>query len=70
MALSTIKQKIDTRAYQSVREFVRDFALISFNAQAFNRPDSSAYRNALVVERELKDQLRMLVESGVFGEED
>jgi predicted RNA-binding Zn-ribbon protein involved in translation (DUF1610 family) len=70
MTLSTIKQKIDTRVYQSVREFVRDFALISFNAQAFNRPDSSAYRDALIVERESKDQLRRLVERGVIEEED
>ena len=70
MALSMIKQKIDTRAYQSVREFVRDFALVCFNARVFNRPGSSAHHDALLIEGELKDQLQRLVESGVMEEED
>lgn len=70
MALSMIKQKIDTRAYQSVREFVRDFALVCSNARMFNRPGSSAHHDALLVEGELKGQLEKLVESGAIDGED
>jgi chromatin structure-remodeling complex subunit RSC1/2 len=70
IALSIIKQKINTRAYQSIREFVRDFALIPFNAQVFNRPDSGAFQDALIVKSELEKQLQKLVESGVIKKED
>ena len=70
MALSTIKEKIEIRAYQSICEFVRDFALIPFNAQVFNRPDSGAFHDALIIQRELEEQLRRLVDSGVMKEED
>lgn len=70
MDLSTIKQRIDTRAYQFFRDFVRDFALIPSNAQVFNRPDSSAYRDSLVIERELKNELHELVERGAIEERD
>jgi hypothetical protein len=66
MTLSTIKQKIETRAYHSVRELVRDFALIPYNAQVFNRPGSDAYRDALIIEHELRKQLQRLVETGVI----
>jgi chromatin structure-remodeling complex subunit RSC1/2 len=70
IALSIIKQKINTRAYQTIREFVRDFALIPFNAQVFNRPDSGAFQDALIVKGELEKQLQKLVESGVIKKED
>ena len=70
MDLSTIKQKIDNRAYQSFRDFLRDFALIPANAQVFNRPDSSAYRDSLIVEWELRHKLQKLVKSGVIEEHD
>jgi chromatin structure-remodeling complex subunit RSC1/2 len=70
IALSIIKQKINTRAYQSIREFVRDFALIPFNAQVFNRPDSGAFQDALIIKGELEKQLQKLVESGVIQKEE
>lgn len=70
MALSTIKKKINTHAYQSIREFVRDFALIPYNAQVFNRPDSGAFQDALVVKGEIEKQLQKLAEDGVITKED
>ena len=69
MALSTIKQKINARAYQRFSEFVRDFALISHNAQVFNRPDSGAFQDALVIKEVLEKQLQMLVGEGLITKE-
>lgn len=66
MALSTIKRKINFREYKNVAEFVRDFALISHNAQVFNRVNSGAYQDALVVKRIVEDELQKLVESGLI----
>lgn len=70
MNLSKIKQKIEARAYQSVSEFVYDFALVPFNAQMFNSSGSGAYHDALIIERELKQQLQRLVDTGVIDGED
>ncbi|OTA37311.1 hypothetical protein BTJ68_03042 [Hortaea werneckii EXF-2000] len=69
IALSTIKQKIQKREYQSFTEFVRDFALIPHNAQVFNRPDSGAFQDALVIKEQLEKQLQLLVEKGTISKE-
>ena len=66
MAMSTIKQKIHARSYQKFSDFVRDFALIPFNAQVFNRPDSGAFQDALVIKEQVEKQLQLLVEQGVI----
>lgn len=66
VALSTVKQKINTRVYQSFADFVRDFALIPHNAQVFNRPDSGAFQDALVIKEQLEKNLQQLVEEGVI----
>lgn len=70
MDLSKIRQKLEAHAYQSVGEFVYDFALVPFNAQLFNPPGSGANKDALVIERELRKQLRRLVAIGVIKAED
>jgi len=69
VALSTIKQKIHTRAYNSFAEFVRDFALIPYNAQVFNRPDSGAFQDALVIKEQVEKQLQLLVNDRVITKE-
>jgi chromatin structure-remodeling complex subunit RSC1/2 len=69
VALSTIKQKINTRAYRDFKEFVRDFALIPHNAQVFNVPDSGAFQDALVVKEQLEIQLQKLVKDGLISQE-
>lgn len=69
MALSTIKKKINFREYKDVPTFVRDFALISHNAQVFNRVNSGAYQDALIVRRVVEDELQKLVQSGLITKE-
>ena len=66
MALSTIKQKLNQRTYQDFSSFVRDFALIPHNAQVFNRPESGAFQDALVIKQQLEQQLQVLVKKGLI----
>ena len=65
VALSTIKQKINNRAYTSFADFVRDFALIPHNAQVYNRPDAGAYQDALVIKDQLQQQLQKFVDQRI-----
>ncbi|KAK3113736.1 hypothetical protein LTR53_008674 [Teratosphaeriaceae sp. CCFEE 6253] len=67
VALSTIKQKLLRREYRSFREVVRDFALIPHNAQVFNRSDSGAFQDALVIREQIELQLRVYVENGTIS---
>jgi len=69
IALSTIKQKVHARSYTTFADFVRDFALIPHNAQVFNRPDSGAFQDALVIKEQLEKQLQLLVLAGVISKE-
>ncbi|GIZ38305.1 hypothetical protein CKM354_000172500 [Cercospora kikuchii] len=69
MALSTIKRKIARKEYQDVSGFVRDFALIPYNAQVFNIPESGAFQDALVVKQEIERQLQLLVQEGIITKE-
>ena len=69
MAMSTVKQKINTRVYHSFADFVRDFALIPHNAQVFNVPDSGAFQDALVIKEQLEKQLQLLVKDGIITQE-
>ena len=69
VALSSIKKKINTRAYQSFAEFVRDFALIPHNAQVFNRPDSGAFQDALVIKELVEKQLHLLVNQRLISQD-
>lgn len=66
MAMSTIKQKIHQKSYRSFADYVRDWALIVYNAQVFNRPDSGAFQDALVIKAQVEKQLQLLVEDGLI----
>ncbi|RDW87191.1 putative RSC complex subunit (RSC1) [Aspergillus mulundensis] len=70
MALSILKAKINKREYKSVSEFVRDCALIPHNAQTYNRPDSQAYEDSLVIKDAFVDELQKLVKAGVITAEE
>ncbi len=70
MALSQIKTKLGNKEYKSVAHCVRDFAQIIHNAQVFNRPNSGAYQDALVVKAFVESELSKLVEEKVIREED
>ncbi|KAK4613193.1 Chromatin structure-remodeling complex subunit RSC1 [Fulvia fulva] len=69
MALSTLKQKIHQKTYNSFKEFVRDFALIPYNAQVFNVPESGAFQDALVIKEQIEKQLQLLVKDGIITQE-
>ena len=69
VALSTLKAKLLTKAYTSFAEFVRDCALISHNAQTYNRPESGAYQDAVVLRREFEKEFKILADQGVISQE-
>ncbi|KAF2224516.1 hypothetical protein BDZ85DRAFT_103338 [Elsinoe ampelina] len=70
MALSMIKSKINNKEYMTVKEFVRDFALIPHNAFVYNLPDAGAYQDGVVLKQQLEEQLKKAVDSKTFTEED
>jgi chromatin structure-remodeling complex subunit RSC1/2 len=70
MAMSTIKAKINQREYESIAEFVRDWALIVFNAQVYNVPNSGAYQDALVIKEVVQRELGKFVEDNVLSAEE
>lgn len=70
MAMSTIKQKLNTKEYKNIPQFVRDWALISHNAQVYNRPDSGAYQDALVLKDAVQKELAKLVTTTAITEDE
>ena len=70
MAMSTIKAKINQREYKSIAEFVRDWALISHNAQVYNMSNSGAYQDALVIKEVVQRELGKMVEENVLTAEE
>ncbi|KAF2752169.1 chromatin structure-remodeling complex protein-like protein rsc1 [Sporormia fimetaria CBS 119925] len=69
MATSVIKSKIQKKEYKNFTEFVRDFALIPYNAQVYNRAASQAYIDAEEVRTALEAELKKLVEEKVISED-
>ncbi|GAB7356129.1 hypothetical protein MBLNU459_g6727t1 [Dothideomycetes sp. NU459] len=69
MAMSTIKGKINAHEYKHFSEFVRDWALISHNAQVYNRPDAGAYQDALIIKSLVETELQKLVERKIVTED-
>jgi chromatin structure-remodeling complex subunit RSC1/2 len=69
MALSTIKSKIHAKEYKDFSELVRDFTLIPFNAQVYNRPDSQAYQDAVTIKDVLEKELQKLVANKTISED-
>lgn len=70
VALSTIKSKFLAKSYRSVQEIVRDFALITHNAQIYNRPNSGVYKDALVLKSLVESELQKLVNDGIITAEE
>lgn len=69
VALSTLKAKLLTKEYKSFSEYVRDCALISHNAQTYNRAESGAYQDAVVLRREFEKEFKILADQGVISQE-
>ncbi|KAK7529904.1 chromatin structure-remodeling complex protein-like protein rsc1 [Phyllosticta citribraziliensis] len=70
MALSIIKHKIHSKEYKDFQEYVRDFTLITYNAQVYNRQDSQAYQDALVVKEFFENELKRLIKEKIIDEEE
>jgi len=69
MALSSVKDKLGKRKYNTFKDFVRDFALIPHNAQVYNRPDAGAYQDALDIKKVLEEELKKLVDQKIVPPE-
>ena len=70
LALSTIKARLNLKQYKDVISAVREFALIPYNAQVYNRPESGAYVDAVEVKRVLENQLKVMANRGIIKDEE
>ncbi|KAL1637261.1 hypothetical protein SLS58_009448 [Diplodia intermedia] len=70
MALSIIKQKVHGKEYTSFEDYVRDFSLITYNAQVYNRQDSQAHQDALVIKEFFESELKRLIEEKIIVEDE
>ena len=70
VALSTLKAKLLQHSYKNYAEFVRDCALISHNAQTYNRPEAGAYQDALVIRDLFVKEFQKLVNQKIISEEE
>ncbi|KAL9594152.1 MAG: hypothetical protein Q9219_007189 [cf. Caloplaca sp. 3 TL-2023] len=69
VALSTLKYKLQYREYTSFAGFVRDCALISHNAQTYNRPEAGAYQDALVIKGVMDKEFQKLAQEKIISDE-
>ncbi|KIN00995.1 hypothetical protein OIDMADRAFT_198053 [Oidiodendron maius Zn] len=70
VAFSTIRNKLLKKLYKNFQEFVRDFALISHNAQVYNRPSAGVYQDAVVLRELFKAELKALVDQKIITEDE
>ncbi|ELR08339.1 hypothetical protein VC83_04650 [Pseudogymnoascus destructans] len=70
VAFSTVRAKILRKQYSSWKEYVRDFAYMSHNAQVYNRPSAEAYGDALKLREMVKLELAKLVDQNIISAED
>ncbi|KAL6721153.1 hypothetical protein ACLMJK_000253 [Lecanora helva] len=69
VALSTLKAKYTSKAYRDFAEFVREAALIPHNAQTYNRPESGAYQDSVVIRAIFEKEFKALADQGVISQE-
>lgn len=69
-ALSTLRGKLLHKSYGSFVEYVRDAALIVHNAQTYNRPESGAFRDSIVLKGLFESEFKKLVDEKVVTEEE
>lgn len=69
VALSTLKKRYTTKEYKSFADFVRDAALISHNAQTYNRPDAGAYQDAVTIRGVFETEIKAVADEGVISQE-
>ena len=69
VALSTLKNKILHKGYTAFEQYVRDAALISHNAQTYNRPEAGAYHDAITLRDLFQEKFKSLVDDGIISAE-
>ncbi|KAI0542464.1 hypothetical protein GGR58DRAFT_510159 [Xylaria digitata] len=69
-AFSTIRTKKLKKQYTAFSEFVRDVALISHNAQVYNRPSSQVFKDALRLREVFQEELQKLIEDETITPEE
>ncbi|KAI0857558.1 hypothetical protein F4860DRAFT_489202 [Xylaria cubensis] len=69
-AFSTIRTKKLKKQYTTFSEFVRDVALISHNAQVYNRPSSQVFKDALRLREVFQEELQKLVDDETITAEE
>ncbi|KAE8450030.1 hypothetical protein EG329_007169 [Mollisiaceae sp. DMI_Dod_QoI] len=70
VALSTLRQKISKKQYSNFKEYIRDFFLISHNAQTYNRRSAPVYGDSIVLADLFKAELQKLVDDNVITAEE
>jgi chromatin structure-remodeling complex subunit RSC1/2 len=58
------------KQYSGYKDFIRDFALISHNAQVYNRPSAAVYADALQLRELFKAELQRLVQKEIISAEE
>lgn len=69
MALSTLKGKHLHKSYATFAGFVRDAALITHNAQTYNRPEAGAYQDSILLRGIFQKELQTLVDQSIISPE-
>ncbi|KAH8165953.1 hypothetical protein CIB48_g2282 [Xylaria polymorpha] len=69
-AFSTIRTKKLKKQYAAFSEFVRDVALISHNAQVYNRPSSQVFKDALRLREVFQEELQKLIDDETITAEE
>jgi chromatin structure-remodeling complex subunit RSC1/2 len=65
-----VQGKVIKKQYTTFKDFVRDFALISHNAQVYNRPSALVYGDAITLRELFKAELQKLVDDNTITAED
>lgn len=69
VALSTLKANHMNKSYTTFAEYVRHCALISHNAQTYNRPEAGAYQDAITLRGIFEKEFKKLVDKGIISSE-
>lgn len=68
-SLAQLKSKVTRKEFKSFADFVRESALVSHNAQTYNRPESVAYQHALIIQGVFEKEFKALADQGIISHE-
>ena len=66
VALSTLRAKLLHKSYTNIAEYVRDAALIVHNAQTYNRPESGAFQDSMILKDLFEKEFETQAEQGTM----